>query len=71
VLAYPKMGYAYLHTVLDDHSGVAYTEVHDDETAVTAAGVLHRAVHWFAERGVTIERRLDRAAYRRRNIVER
>ncbi|HIW66559.1 MAG TPA: IS481 family transposase [Candidatus Dietzia merdigallinarum] len=55
----PKLGYAYVHTVIDDHSRVAYTEVHDDETAVTAVGVLHRAAGWFAERGVTIERVLS------------
>ena len=55
----PKLGYAFVHTVIDDRSRVAYSEVHDDETAVTAADVLHRAVDWFAERGVTIERVLS------------
>ncbi|MEU7371258.1 IS481 family transposase [Streptomyces hygroscopicus] len=55
----PKVGYAFVHTVIDDHSRVAYTEVHDDETAVTAVGFLHRAVDWFADRGVTIERVLS------------
>src|SRR5690606_2848250 len=62
----PKLGYAYVHTVIDDHSRVAYTEVHDDETAATAAAVLRRAVDWFAERGVTIERVLsdNGSAYR-------
>ena len=55
----PKLGYAFVHTVIDDHSCVAYTEVHDDETTVTATAVLHRAVAWFAERGVTIERVLS------------
>lgn len=55
----PKLGYAFVHTVIDDHSRVAYTEVHDDETAVTAVGVLYRAVEWFANRGVTIERVLS------------
>jgi len=54
-----KMGTAFVHTVLDDHSRVAYAEVHDDETAVTAAGVLCRAVAWFAERGVVVERVLS------------
>ncbi len=39
-----KLGYAFVHTVIDDHSRVAYSEVHDDETAGTAAAVLHRAV---------------------------
>lgn len=55
----PKLGYAFVHTIIDDHSRVAYAEVHDDETAVTAVGVLHRAVEWFAELGVTIERILS------------
>ena len=55
----PKLGYAFVHTVIDDHSRVAYTEVHDDETAITAVAVLHRAVEWFANRGVTIERVLS------------
>ena len=25
------MGKAYVHTVIDDHSRVAYAEIHDDE----------------------------------------
>jgi len=52
----PKMGYAFVPTVIDDHSRVACAEAHDDETAIIAAGVLHRAVEWFADRGVTGER---------------
>ena len=40
----PKLGYAFIHTVIDDHSRVAYSEAHDDETATTAVAVLHRAV---------------------------
>ena len=55
----PKMGTAFVHTVLDDHSRLAYAEVHDDETAATAAAVLHRAVAWFAGRGVPVERVLS------------
>lgn len=34
-------------------------EVHDDESALTTAGVLPRAVDWFAARGITIERVLS------------
>jgi transposase InsO family protein len=55
----PKIGTAFVHTVLDDHSRVAYAEIHDDETAATAAEVLQRAVAWFAERGVCVERVLS------------
>jgi hypothetical protein len=62
----PLLGTAFVHTVLDDHSRVAYAEIHDDETAATAIGVLRRAVAWFADRGVTVERVLsdNGSAYR-------
>jgi transposase InsO family protein len=53
------IGTAYVHTVLDDNSRVAYAEIHDDETAQTAVAVLKRAVSWFAARGVTVERVLS------------
>ena len=52
----PLVGTCYLHTVIDDHSRVAYVEAHDDETKETAAAVLRNAVAWFADRGVTVER---------------
>src|SRR5690606_33812982 len=42
-----------------DHSCVAYAEIHDDETAVTAMAVLRRAVSWFAERDIRVERVLS------------
>ena len=62
----PKIGTAFVHTVIDDHSRVAYAEIHDDETAATAIGVLRRAVSWFEARGVTVERVLsdNGSAYR-------
>ncbi|MCF6429263.1 IS481 family transposase [Amycolatopsis tucumanensis] len=59
--------YLFLHTALDDHSRLAYTETLPDEKAVTCAGFLRRAHAWFAERGISIERVLtDNAmAYRK------
>jgi transposase InsO family protein len=64
----PVLGTAFVHTVLDDHSRVAYAEILDDETAATAIGVLRRAVAWFAARGVTVQRVLsdNGSAYRAR-----
>lgn len=56
---HPNSGTAYLHTVIDDHSRVAYVEICADEKTVTAVGVLQRAVAWFAERGVSVERVLS------------
>ncbi len=56
----PLIGTCYLHTVIDDHSRVAYVEARDDETKETATAVLRNAVAWFAERGVTVQRVLVR-----------
>ncbi len=63
---HPRMGHAFVHTVVDDHSRVAYAEIQDDETGATAIAVLQRAQAWFGARGVTIERVLtdNGSAYR-------
>ena len=53
------MGHAYVHTAIDDHSRLAYAEVHDDETATTAIGFWQRAVAWYAARGITVQRVLS------------
>lgn len=49
-----RLGYSYLHSVVDDHSRLAYSEFCPDETAVTSLVFTQRAVQWFADRGVTI-----------------
>jgi len=55
----PLIGTCYLHTVVDDHSRVAYVEAHDDETKETATMVLRHAVAWFADRGVSVRKVLS------------
>jgi transposase InsO family protein len=55
----PRLGTAFVHTVIDDHSRVAYAEIHNDEKATTAIKVLRNAVAWFATRGISIERVLS------------
>ena len=55
----PLIGICYLHTVIDDHSRVAYVEARDDETKETATDVLRNAVAWFADRGVIVQRVLS------------
>ena len=49
-----KVGYSYVHSIVDDCSRLAYSEVHDDETTVTVLGFWMRAVAFFAEHGVTL-----------------
>lgn len=58
-----RAGYDYVHIVIDDHSRVAYAEVHDDEKGITAAGVLARAIAFYARLGVTIERVISDNAF--------
>ena len=61
-----KLGYAYLHTALDDHSRLAYTEIQPDETKTTATAFWKRAHAWFAAAGIEIQRVLtdNGACYR-------
>jgi len=49
-------GWEYMHVAIDDFSRVTYAELLADEQAATAAKFLERAVAWFAQRGVKVER---------------
>jgi transposase InsO family protein len=49
-------GWEFVHVCVDDHSRLAYVEVLKREDSVTAIAFLRRAVAWFAERGVSVER---------------
>jgi transposase InsO family protein len=51
-----RIGYAFLHSAIDDYSRVAYTEVLADEQGRTAAGFWRRAEAWFRARGIVVER---------------
>lgn len=53
---YRPTGFEHVHVMVDDHSRLAYAEVLDALTAKAAIGFLRRAVSWFAERGIQIER---------------
>ncbi len=62
-----KVGYEYLHSMVDDHSRMAYTEVLDTDDAQACAGFMLRAGRWFATYGFRVDRVMtDNAwAYRR------
>jgi transposase InsO family protein len=45
--------YVYLHSAVDGHTRLAYTEPLPDEKAATAIGFLNRARAWFAAHGIT------------------
>ncbi len=45
-----KIGYDYIHSLVDDHSRLAYSQVLPDETGPTCAAFLQRAAAYFAAR---------------------
>ena len=49
-------GYSYIHTAVDDHSPLAYSEILADERKETAVAFWGRAQAFFASCGVTVER---------------
>jgi transposase InsO family protein len=52
-----KVGFDYVHSLVDDHSRLAYSEVLPDEKGPTCAAFLERAIGYFAEHGIArIER---------------
>jgi transposase InsO family protein len=62
-------GYSYLHTAVDDHSRLAYSEIHADEKKETATGFWTRAHAFFTQAGITVERVLtdNGSCYRSRD----
>ena len=49
-------GYDFVHAAVDDRSRLAYAEILPDERKETASGFMTRAIGFFAERGITVER---------------
>jgi transposase InsO family protein len=50
------IGYAYLHHAVDDHSRLAYSEIHSDERKETAVAFWRRARRFFAAHGIRVKR---------------
>ncbi|MER6817936.1 IS481 family transposase [Spirillospora sp. NPDC000708] len=62
----PRLGHGYLHTAIDDHSRLAYTEILPDERKETATAFWRRAHRFFTDAGITVRRVLtdNGACYR-------
>ena len=58
-----RVGYDFAHAILDDHSRLAYVELHDDERAQTVTAFVARALAWFEHRGVTVRRLMSDNAF--------
>jgi transposase InsO family protein len=51
-----RVGYEFAHSVIDDHSRLAYTELHTDERAGTVVAFLERALAYLASFGIKPKR---------------
>jgi transposase len=58
-----RVGYDFAHAIVDDHSRLAYVELHDDERAATVTAFVARALAWFEARGVVARRLMTDNAF--------
>jgi len=65
-----RIGFDYVHAVVDDHSRLAYAEIHPDEKGSTAAGVLLRAAKFFASHGIAIREVISDHAFAYRHSAD-
>lgn len=49
-----RVGYGFIHSAVDDHSRLAYSEILDDEKKETASDFWKRAREWFRIHGVEV-----------------
>jgi transposase InsO family protein len=58
-----RVGYDYAHAVVDDHSRLAYVELHADERAATVTGFVERALAFFEAHGAEPRRLMTDNAF--------
>jgi transposase InsO family protein len=58
-----RVGDDYAHAIVDDHSRLAYVELHDDEKAATVTGFVERALAYFAAHGIAARRLMTDNAF--------
>ncbi len=68
-----RVGYDFAHAIVDDHSRLAYVELHSDERAQTVTSFVARALDWFETHGITVKRLMSDNAWsytRNRSLSE-
>lgn len=58
-----RVGWEYVHSIVDDCSRLAYSEMLDDEKAATVTAFTERALNWFLEHGIICERLMTDNAF--------
>ena len=51
-----RVGWEFCHSIIDDHTRIAYTEIHPDEKAPTVTAFVERALAFYAGLGITARR---------------
>ena len=63
-----RVGHEWVHSLVDDHSRLAYSELHRDARAATVTAFLERGLAFYAAQGIEAKRLLsDNAFVYRRN----
>ena len=58
-----RVGYEWVHSIVDDHSRLAYVELHPDERAATVTGFVERALAFFERHGAQAKRLMTDNAF--------
>jgi len=58
-----RVGWEFCHSIVDDCSRLAYSEIHDDERADTVTAFTTRALDFFLEHGIVTERLMTDNAF--------
>jgi transposase InsO family protein len=62
-----RVGYEFVHSLVDDHTRLAYSELHRDEKAETVTAFVERGLLFYAAHGIDPKRLLSDNAYVYRN----
>ena len=58
-----RLGHEFVHSIVDDHSRLAYSERHPDERAASVTGFVERALEFYAAHGVRPQRLMSDNAW--------
>jgi transposase len=58
-----RVGHEFVHSLVDDHSRLAYSELHADERATTITGFVERGLVFYAAHGITVTRLISDNAF--------
>ena len=62
-LWHAHVGRDYAHAIVDDHSRLAYVELHSDERAQTVTAFVERALRFYESHGITVKRLMTDNAF--------